>query len=106
MPAHHRHCHWMDLESLVLPPYKRHSAQPQFPCTSRIAIARIIADERGEPVTYRVRTTGREWWVSATSRGFRASATLHTTSEARAKVWILAIHNAKIRVGEAGQWAA
>jgi len=102
----HLYDHWMDLDSLVLPPYKRHTMQPQFPCTSRIVLARTIADASGHPITYRVRTTGQEWWVSATLRGFRASATIHTTIELRAKIWMLAIENGKVRVGETGRWTS
>jgi hypothetical protein len=93
-------------DSLLLPPYKPQSDQPRFPCTARVVVARTIPDEHGDPITYRVRTTGEDWWVSATLRGFRASAMLHTVSERRATIWMLAIKNGMIGIGDAGHWPA
>jgi hypothetical protein len=85
---------------LTLPAFDKTKPQLGYPSNASIAAQRTVLDARGVAVTYRVRVGhgGGIWWVSASIKGVRHSATLHTTSPTRGAWWIAAVTEGKVQV--------
>lgn len=87
---------------LVLPEFGLLKRQPKVPHVARTVVKRDWPNEYGKLITYAVRQSRnkKDWWLSASLEGWRASDTLHTSVPSKAAEWIQAVETGQISVGE------
>jgi len=85
---------------LVLPDFSLLARQPKIPHVARAVARRYLENEHGVVYTVEVRQSrsGKDWWVSASSGGLRASNTLHTSKESVGRGWARAVESGAIRI--------
>lgn len=85
---------------LELPDFEILKKQPKIPHVARTVAQNAVPNKHGTPVHYKVQESrnGKDWWISASLQGMRASNTLHTSTKAKADEWIRAVNSGQVRV--------